>query len=56
MFGLTRYAAKSHDELTFERGIEIIILSMQDQDPGWWKGQLPDGTIGIFPANYVQRL
>jgi len=50
------YQAKSHDELTFERGIEIIILSMHDQDPGWWKGQLPNGTIGIFPANYVQRL
>eukprot|EP00038_Savillea_parva_P023433 m.40912 g.40912 ORF g.40912 m.40912 type:complete len:809 (+) comp6046_c0_seq2:199-2625(+) len=50
------YTAKSHDELTFVRGIEIIILSMQDQDPGWWKGQLPDGTVGIFPANYVQRL
>jgi len=50
------YQAKSRDELTFERGIEIIVLSTDDQDPGWWKGQLPDLTIGMFPANYVQQM
>lgn len=50
------YTAKSHDELTFERGVELIILSMEEQDPGWWKGVLPSGQVGIFPANYVQLL
>eukprot|EP00040_Diaphanoeca_grandis_P021369 m.113851 g.113851 ORF g.113851 m.113851 type:complete len:782 (-) comp28302_c0_seq1:91-2436(-) len=50
------YQAKSRDELTFERGIEIIVMSTDDQDPGWWKGQLPEGTIGMFPANYVQQM
>eukprot|EP00040_Diaphanoeca_grandis_P019004 m.100075 g.100075 ORF g.100075 m.100075 type:complete len:776 (-) comp27218_c0_seq1:153-2480(-) len=50
------YQAKSNDELSFERGIEILVLSTEDQDPGWWKGQLPDGQIGMFPANYVQSL
>jgi len=50
------YKAKCEDELSFERGIEILVLSTADQDPGWWKGQLPDGTVGMFPANYVQTL
>lgn len=50
------YAGKSFDELTFERGIEIVVLNMDEVDPGWWRGVLPDGTEGIFPANYVQLL
>jgi hypothetical protein len=50
------YVAKSHDELSFDRGVEIAILSTHDQDPGWWKGRLPGGQEGIFPANYVQQL
>ncbi len=39
------YVAKSHDELSFERGVEICILSTQDVDPGWWKGMLPSGQV-----------
>jgi len=39
------YVAKSSDELSFERGIELTLLSKEDQDPGWWKGMLPDGTV-----------
>ena len=52
------YTARSPDELTFERGVELTILSTDDPtlDPGWWKGTLPNGQIGIFPANYVQQL
>jgi guanine nucleotide exchange factor VAV len=52
------YAARSPDELTFERGVELTILSTDDPtlDSGWWKGTLPNGQIGIFPANYVQQL
>lgn len=50
------YVAKSHDELSFDRGTELIILSMQELDPGWWRGALPDGRVGVFPANYVQQL
>eukprot|EP00047_Mylnosiga_fluctuans_P003769 m.230841 g.230841 ORF g.230841 m.230841 type:complete len:803 (+) comp12124_c0_seq1:82-2490(+) len=50
------YAARSPDELTFERGVELIIVNMEEADPGWWRGQLPDGKVGIFPANYVQVL
>lgn len=50
------YVAKSFDELSFERGVEICVLSMAEVDPGWWRGSLPDGSTGIFPANYVQLL
>lgn len=52
------YTARSPDELTFERGVELTILSTDDPtlDPGWWKGTLPNGQMGIFPANYVQTL
>jgi len=52
------YVARSHDELTFERGVELTILSMEDPslDPGWYKGRMPNGTVGIFPANYVAIL
>lgn len=50
------YVAKHQDELTFERGTELEIISTEDQDPGWWRGVLPNGQSGIFPANYVQKL
>lgn len=50
------YIAKSHDELSFDRGVELIIISMDDVDPGWWRGALPDGRVGVFPANYVQQI
>ena len=51
------YTARNLDELTFERGVELTILSTDDPtlDPGWWRGTLPNGQTGIFPANYVQR-
>lgn len=48
------YTARQPDELSFDRGVELIILSMEEADPDWWRGQLPDGTEGIFPANYVR--
>eukprot|EP00729_Bicosta_minor_P001740 gene1740-6643_t len=52
------YTARSADELSFERGVELTILSTGDPtlDPGWWKGTLPNGQIGVFPADYVQCL
>jgi hypothetical protein len=40
-------------ELGFSAGDRITVLS---QDPsGWWTGRAPNGTTGIFPANYVTQ-
>ena len=25
-------------------------------DPGWYQGMAPDGSYGLFPANYVEVL
>lgn len=29
---------------------------MDEFDPGWWRGRGPDGTYGIFPANFVELI
>lgn len=45
-------------ELTIRRGDTIQVLSKVDPATGlpceWWQGRLHNGSIGIFPANYVQ--
>lgn len=46
------YAAQNEDELTFQQGDIISIVSRED--PDWWTGQLA-GITGVFPANYVQH-
>ncbi|KAF7638987.1 hypothetical protein Mgra_00001513 [Meloidogyne graminicola] len=25
-------------------------------DDGWWYGRAPNGSVGLFPSNYVQLL
>ena len=44
------YVARSADELSFDRGVELTILCMQDVslDPGWWRGALPDGNVSVI--------
>jgi hypothetical protein len=46
------YTAASEDELTFNKGSVITVLSKESE---WWKGEL-NGVIGVFPSNYVQPL
>ncbi|XP_062511538.1 intersectin-1-like [Corticium candelabrum] len=46
------YTAASSDELTFNKGSVITVLSKEGE---WWKGEL-NGTVGVFPSNYVQPL
>ena len=45
-------------ELTFRKGDVIAILSKIDPATGmqgeWWRGRVQNGTIGMFPANYVE--
>ncbi len=45
--------ANQEDELTIVPGNIINVIEKQDQD--WWKGEL-NGTVGIFPATYVEEL
>lgn len=50
---LYNYKAQHEDELTFSKASVINVLVKDD--PDWWKGEL-NGTVGMFPSNYVQPL
>ena len=50
--------ADNEDELTFEEGDVIIILSEETEDENWMEGVLetePDRR-GLFPASFVHML
>lgn len=47
------YDANMYDELTIRTG-DIIQLHTKQPD-GWWVGEL-NGTVGIFPATYVEEI
>jgi len=46
------YNANMYDELSIRAGDVINIHDKQDD--GWWLGELR-GTVGIFPATYVDE-
>lgn len=48
------YQAADDSEITFDPG--DIITNIDMVDDGWWQGLAPDGTYGLFPANYVVLL
>lgn len=41
-------------EITFDPG--DVITHIDQIDEGWWQGLGPDGTYGLFPANYVELI
>jgi len=48
-----RYASTRDDELSLEKGDEVIV--MEKEADGWWRGRC--GTkIGWFPFNYVEEV
>ena len=47
------YNGQNSDELTLRVGQVVKILSRQEEDAGWWKGEL-DGVVGVFPDNFVK--
>ena len=51
------FVAENPIELTIRKGETIHVLSKVDPATGapcdWWQGRSANGTIGIFPANYV---
>uniref|UniRef100_A0A0A9ZIV2 Drebrin-like protein B n=3 Tax=Lygus hesperus TaxID=30085 RepID=A0A0A9ZIV2_LYGHE len=48
------YQAADETEISFDPG--DIITHIERIDPGWWQGLAPDGSYGLFPANYVQLI
>lgn len=41
-------------EITFDPG--DVITHIDQIDEGWWQGLGPDGSYGLFPANYVELI
>lgn len=39
-------------EISFDP--DQIITNIEFIDSGWWQGFAPDGSYGMFPANYVE--
>jgi peroxin-13 len=52
------FNSESQMELTLKKGDIVAIISKTDPTTNaasqWWKGRLRDGTMGMFPANYVE--
>ena len=47
------YNGLNNDELTLRVGQVVKIINKEEEDPGWWKGEL-DGVVGVFPNNFVK--
>lgn len=48
------YQAADETEISFDP--DDIITQIEQIDEGWWQGLAPDGSYGLFPANYVELL
>ncbi|KAG1143373.1 hypothetical protein G6F37_006887 [Rhizopus arrhizus] len=52
------FTAESQTELTLKKGDIVAIITKLDPVTNttgqWWRGRLRDGTMGMFPANYVE--
>uniref|UniRef100_H2YL55 Coactosin-like protein n=1 Tax=Ciona savignyi TaxID=51511 RepID=H2YL55_CIOSA len=46
--------AEDDTEISFDPG--EVVTDIEQIDEGWWRGTAPDGSRGIFPANYVRLL
>jgi peroxin-13 len=56
------YNGNSPNELSLRKGDIVAILDryLESWNPtketAWWQGRLQNGTVGIFPSNYVKLL
>ncbi|KAK7477493.1 hypothetical protein BaRGS_00031257 [Batillaria attramentaria] len=48
------YQASDDTEISFDP--DDIITNIDQIDSGWWQGFAPDGSYGMFPANYVELI
>ena len=49
------YNGQNTDELTLRVGQVVRIINKDEEDAGWWKGEL-DGVVGVFPDNFVKMI
>lgn len=47
------FTGQQPGDLSFVPGDRITIITKTDSQYDWWEGQLADGRVGIFPANFV---
>lgn len=52
VIALYPYTAQHADELTFQK--DAVINVIKKDDPDWWQGEY-NGSVGMFPSNYVQN-
>lgn len=48
------YQAADESEISFDPGDTITHIDQIDE--GWWQGLAPNGSYGLFPANYVELM
>lgn len=48
------YLATEPGELSIRKGDVIVVL--EEDATGWWKGQSADGLVGFFPSNFSELL
>ena len=49
-----KWQAKVAIELSFAKGDMILGTKTRTQYAGQWEGEKVDGTLGVFPSNYVR--
>ncbi|XP_035533847.1 SH3 domain-containing YSC84-like protein 1 [Morone saxatilis] len=47
------FAGQQPGDLSFSPGDRIAVITKTDSQYDWWEGQLDNGRVGIFPANFV---
>ncbi|XP_041822587.1 SH3 domain-containing YSC84-like protein 1 [Chelmon rostratus] len=47
------FTGQQPGDLSFVPGDRITVITKTDSQYDWWEGQLGDGRVGIFPANFV---